>query len=179
MTSPLPASTPFALVLLGVSGCGKTRLGRALAAELGIPFVDADDFHSDSNRAKMAAGIPLTDSDRHPWLATLRETLAAELARGQSVILACSALKRAYRDLLREAGPAVRFVHLAAPRAVLLDRLQARSGHFFPPGLLDSQLAELETPADDEALILDARADIPSLVARVLDRPVPGQTRIG
>lgn len=151
---------------MGVSGCGKSTVGAALAAELGLPFLDADAFHPPANRAKMAAGHPLTDADRAPWLAHLCEILYEHLARGPGAVLACSALRRAYRDVLRAAGTSgqVRFIHLTVDRSALAQRLANRTGHFFDPTLLDSQLATVEPPGPDEAAIILPSAPLPALV---------------
>jgi gluconokinase len=135
------------VIVMGVSGSGKSYLGNALAEATDWAFAEGDDYHSDANKAKMAAGIPLTDADRGPWLATLHEVLAGWHARGQSGILACSALKESYREELMAGIPEVRFVWLDPSRAVLAERMAHRPGHFMPPGLLDSQLATLEPPA--------------------------------
>ena len=127
---------------MGVAGCGKTTVGERLAAALGWPFAEGDRFHPQANVAKMAAGIPLEDADRWPWLRALADRIARAGARGARSVLACSALKRSYRDVLRTGGERVRFVHLHGDRAVLAARLAARTGHFFPAGLLDSQLGD-------------------------------------
>lgn len=134
---------------MGVSGCGKSTFGRALAAELGWPFLDADDFHPPANIAKMSRGVPLDDEDRRPWL----DALADQIARrgGGGLVLACSALKQAYRDRLA-AGGECRWLHLDGPRELLAARLAARAGHFMAAGLLDSQLAILEPPRDGLAI---------------------------
>lgn len=162
----MPSPAPLALVVMGVSGCGKSTVGAALAAHLGWPFLDADDFHPPANRAKMAAGQPLTDADRAPWLATLRDELSAHLARNSGVVLACSALRRAYRDVLRAAAPdgQVRFLHLTVDRSALAHRLQNRPGHFFNPALLDSQLATLESPSPDEPALSFPPTPLPELL---------------
>jgi gluconokinase len=133
------------LVVMGVSGCGKSSLGTALAAALALPFTDADDLHPATNRAKMAAGQPLTDADRWPWLKAVGTVLAANAG-----VVACSALRRSYRDRLRDTAGPVQFLHLVAPREVIAERLAAPRGHFMPLALLDSQLATLEpvTPAE-------------------------------
>lgn len=136
------------IVVMGVSGCGKSTVGRALAESLGWPFYDADDFHPPANILKMSSGIPLTDQDRQPWLERLRDLLAAEQRAGRPLVLACSALKERYRSVLRSGAPDVRFVYLkGSPQevAVLLNR---RTGHFMKPDLLDSQFAALEEPQD-------------------------------
>ncbi len=132
---------------MGVSGSGKSTIGDELAARLGIRFVDADDLHPAANVAKMAAGHPLTDDDRWPWL----DAVGAVLARGP-VVVACSALKRSYRDRLRAAAPDLAVVYLSAPRDLLVERMTHRT-HFMPVTLLDSQLATLEPPAADELFV--------------------------
>jgi gluconokinase len=142
-----------AVVMMGVSGSGKSTVGEALAARLGVPFRDADEFHPKSNIEKMSAGIPLTDEDRWPWLdaigAAIRDTPAEE-----GIVVSCSALKRIYRErIIRAAVRAVTFVHLDGQKAVLAGRVKGRKGHFFPPSLLDSQLATLEPVASDEPAI--------------------------
>ena len=148
-------------VLMGVSGVGKTTIGRLLAADLGWPFLDADDFHPPANVEKMSRGLPLTDADREPWLESLRGAIRERLARGESAVLACSALKAAYRDLLR-VDASVRFIHLKADPEVIRRRLGQRREHFFVPELLASQLEALEEPSD--ALGVDV-ADAPEVVA--------------
>ena len=130
---------------MGVTGVGKTTIGRLLAEDLGWPFLDADDFHPPANVAKMRRGVPLNDADREPWLTALRAAIDARLERGESAVLACSALKQSYRDRLH-ASEAVRFVHLRGDAALIRERLLARSGHYMDPGLLASQFAALEEP---------------------------------
>lgn len=138
---------PVAVIVMGVSGSGKTTLGKALAARLGWEFQDADDWHPPANIAKMAAGTPLDDADRAPWLAALNRLIAERLAGEGSLILACSALKQAYRDELAAGHEGqVRFVHIVAGRGVLRRRLEHRRGHYMPASLLESQLATLEPP---------------------------------
>lgn len=141
--------TAVHLVVMGVSGSGKTTVGQLLAEEIGANFIDGDDLHPDGNVAKMAAGIPLDDADRGPWL----EAIATELrgAREKSLVVACSALKKSYREIIREADPAVRFVFLEGSDELLSQRLAARSGHFMPGSLLQSQLEILEPLESDEA----------------------------
>ena len=136
------------LVVMGVSGSGKSTVGAALALELGVPFVDADGLHPAANVAKMAAGIPLTDDDRWPWLKLVGETLAG--ADDTGMVVACSALKRVYREAIVAEAPSVRFVFLNASRELLEARVANRPGHFMPASLLDSQLATLEPLAADE-----------------------------
>ena len=150
------------IVLMGVCGSGKTTIGEALSGALGWPFYDADDFHPPANVAKMAAGTPLTDEDRAPWLARLADELRACLARGGHAVLACSALKQLYRDSLRAAGD-VRFVHLAGDQATIAARLAHRQHRYMPSTLLASQFATLEAPTD--ALTVDIRQDIDEQVA--------------
>ena len=132
------------VVVMGVSGSGKTTVGEALAERLGWRFIEGDSFHPEENVAKMSAGIPLDDNDRAPWLKALASEIARDEAAGRPSVIGCSALKRAYRDILRSGAPRVRFVHVHGDRAVLADRLSHRAGHFFPASLLDSQLATLE-----------------------------------
>ncbi|MCY7412663.1 MAG: gluconokinase [Salinibacterium sp.] len=139
---------PPLLVVMGVSGSGKSLIGARLADELGLPFVDADELHPESNVAKMASGVPLDDDDRWPWLAIVGERLAAASATG--LIVACSALKRSYRDAILAKAPSTQFVHLHGPRDLLAARSGGRTGHFMPASLLDSQLATLEALGVDE-----------------------------
>ena len=141
---------PSKIVVMGVSGCGKTTVGTALAARLQAVFIDGDDLHPASNIAKMSRGVPLTDDDRWPWLTRVAQALHGDGIR----IVGCSALKRAYRDHIRQVadGPVV-FVHLAGTRAVIAARMRVRAGHFMPPALLDSQFATLEPPGVDEAAV--------------------------
>jgi carbohydrate kinase (thermoresistant glucokinase family) len=136
------------LVVMGVSGSGKTTVGIALAAELGVPFIDADDLHPAANVDKMAHGIPLIDDDRWPWLRLVGEALAG--AESTGLVVACSALKRVYREAILAASPGSRFVSLDASRQLLESRVANRPGHFMPASLLDSQLATLEPLALDE-----------------------------
>ena len=150
---------------MGVSGCGKTSVGLKLAEELGARFVDGDALHSEANRAKMNAGIPLTDEDRWPWLESVGETLNS----GDQMIVACSALKRVYRDRIRAAAPGTVFVHLHGTREILAERLGGRKGHFFPAALLDSQLEILEPLAADEAgFVVNIDAPLDSIVNEIL-----------
>ncbi len=152
------------VVLMGVSGAGKTVVGQALAADLHWPFFDADDFHPPANVAKMAAGTPLTDDDRWPWLDRICAEMAAIEARGGSAVLACSALKRAYRDHLARAGD-VRFVHLKGTFEMIAARLAGRAHRYMPPTLLASQFATLEEP--DAAIVVDIADSVPDQVARI------------
>ena len=155
-TGPASAAAPLHLVVMGVSGCGKSSVGRGIADALGLGFVEGDELHGPANVAKMAAGTPLTDADRAGWLAVIGDRLAAARADGRGLVVACSALKRSYRDGLRAACPGLRFVHLQGSADLLRPRLQARSGHYMPASLLDSQLATLQPPgADEDAVTLD------------------------
>lgn len=146
---------------MGVSGCGKSEVGMRLAQALGLRFIEGDRFHPPGNVAKMAAGIPLGDADRHGWLATLRAEIERAWDGGDAVVLSCSALKRAYRDILRggaDSGGDVRFVHLHGDRDLIARRMAARTGHFMPSSLLDSQLRDLEPLQPDErGITLDVR----------------------
>jgi gluconokinase len=149
-------SRPVLIVVMGVAGVGKTTVGRLVAVELRLPFHDADELHPEENRRKMAAGIPLTEEDREPWLRAVAEHMAAWELEGGAVV-ACSALRRRYRELLEAASPGnVYFVFLDAPPEVLRARLAQRVGHYMPPSLLPSQLAALEPPGPDEALQIEA-----------------------
>lgn len=149
-------------VLMGVAGSGKSTVGALVAARLGWPFQEGDLLHPAANVAKMAAGQPLTDEDRQPWLARVREWIAAH----QDGVITCSALKRSYRDVLRD--PHVVFAYLAATREELLARLTTRTGHFMPATLLDSQLADLELPEPDErAVTLDTSDSLGDTVSQL------------
>jgi len=150
--APLPApKDPQRWVVMGVSGCGKSTVGAALAARLGLRFIEGDSFHPAPNVAKMSSGLPLDDQDRAGWLQALAAEIGRARAQGAGLVLSCSALKRRYRDLLRQADPDLRFAHLDGPRALIAERLAGRSGHYMPPALLDSQLRDLEPLQDDEA----------------------------
>lgn len=162
-----------AWVVMGPAGAGKTTLGQRLSTYLGVPFVDADDHHSAEAKAKMAAGTPLNDADRAPWLARLRSLIEAhDTSQGGPPILACSALTRRYRQVL--AGPEgssegdVRFIYLDVPRDELSLRLESRTEHFAGANLLDSQLATLERPTPEEALVLDGRLSVEDLCMAVI-----------
>lgn len=154
-------------VIMGVSGCGKSEIGAAVARALGARFIDGDDLHPASNIAKMTAGQALSDADRWPWL---DQVGAALLAEQGAVVLGCSALKRRYRDAIRSAaGGDVCFLHLAGKREVIAARMQARAGHFMPPALLDSQFAALEPPeADEHAITVDIDQPPEGVIASLL-----------
>ena len=159
--------TPMVVVVMGVAGVGKSTVGSALAQRLGWPFLEADDDHSPTNVADMARGEPLGDEGRDVWIAAVRRRVVAHVARGESVVLACSALRHAHREVLRSAAPRVEFAHLIAPAAVIEQRLATRPGHFAGPELLPSQLQDLEAPRD--AFVLDARRSVPELVEGIVD----------
>ncbi|MFE0356865.1 gluconokinase [Streptomyces nigra] len=142
-------NTPHVVVVMGVAGTGKTTIGPLLAARLGVPYAEGDDFHSEANISKMSAGTPLDDDDRWPWLDAIGAW--AHRKAGLGGVVSCSALKRSYRDRLRAAAPDVVFVHLAGDRAVIEDRMSHRQGHFMPTALLDSQFATLQPLQEDEA----------------------------
>lgn len=143
------------LIVMGVSGCGKTTIGEMLAERLKCDFADADSFHSQANKDKMHKGIPLTDDDRWPWLNAIRASIVEKRADGTTHVYACSALKRAYRDILRNGDKDVTFVYLKGTEELLKERIKTRKGHFFDPALLKSQLDTLEAPSPDEAIEVD------------------------
>jgi gluconokinase len=164
------------LIVAGVSGSGKSTVGARLAGRLGWPFADADDFHPAANVAKMRAGIPLTDADRWPWLRAVGAWMDERIARGESAVVACSALKRSYRDLLLCGRPEALMVFLVPDREILTRRLAARVGHFFPKQLLASQLRDLEPPGPDERVVRVVPADTPAKTAdAILAIVFPGQ----
>jgi gluconokinase len=138
---------------MGVSGCGKTTIGRLLSKTKGWPFLDGDDYHPRENVEKMANGIPLTDADREPWLLKLRDSILEHQNRSEPVIVACSALKASYRGLLSEGLEDIQWIHLTGDRRTLESRLNGRQDHFMPPSLLQSQLDVLEDPVD--AIMID------------------------
>lgn len=152
-------------VVMGVSGCGKSSVGAALAGQCAMTFIDGDDLHPRRNIEKMASGVPLDDTDRAPWLAEVGKALAS--APGP-VVIGCSALKRRYRDIIRiHAGEPVHYIHLAADRAVLARRVNERAGHFMPPALLDSQYAALESlDADESATVINIDAPLDDVIAQ-------------
>jgi gluconokinase len=154
------------IVVMGVSGCGKSSIGEAVAVELGIPFFEGDSLHPPANVEKMRQGTPLSDHDRWPWLDRVAQRLAGEPA----AVVSCSALRRAYRDHIRAAvGGPVQFIHLAGDRHLLAARMAARPGHYMPVSLLDSQLATLEPPGKDEALTVDIASPPDAVVSAALD----------
>jgi gluconokinase len=171
---------PTVIVLMGVAGAGKTTIGTELAQRLGWRFYDADDLHSDANRRKMAAGVPLTDADRAPWLEAIRTLIDRCVRDSTPAVLACSALKRSYRDAItRDAitrdvittdPPVVRFVFLDGPPELIAQRLAARKDHFFDPALLQTQLDTLEIPDDKVAITADISPPPSEIVEAVIQR---------
>ena len=161
--------TPAAVVVMGVSGSGKSTIGRLLADALGWVFEDGDAFHPASNVAKMSAGTPLTDEDRWPWLRAIAARIALARDDGAPVIVGCSALKRAYRDVLRDGHADIRFLHLTGTPELIMARQAARIGHFMPASLIASQFATLEPP-DTEADVIDLDIDPepPAIVAKAI-----------
>jgi gluconokinase len=154
------------VVVMGVSGCGKSAAGAAIARQLGLPLVEGDAFHPPANIEKMSRGLPLTDDDRAGWLDGLGRELRQ---RPQGAVLTCSALKRAYRDGLRAAVPGLRFVHLALSEAQALERVASRAGHFYPPSLVASQFQALQDPAGEPGVVsIDATLPLEGVVAQAL-----------
>lgn len=154
-------------VVMGVSGSGKTTVGQALAARLACPFYDGDDFHPPANVAKMASGSPLNDADRAPWLARLAELLAEHGERGETAVLACSALKQRYRDQLR-VSEQVQFVYLAGSFDLIWQRMSERTNHYMKADMLRSQFAALEPPTADEAIHIAIGQEIEAIVDQIL-----------
>jgi gluconokinase len=158
-----------AIVVMGVSGCGKSTLGALLARHLAWPFEDGDGFHPPQNVEKMRAGTPLTDEDRRPWLDALAARIARARGDGTGVVLACSALKRAYRDRLRAGLADIRFLHLTGDPALIMARQAARTGHYMPASLIASQFATLEPPDTEADVIdLDVDPDPPEIARRAI-----------
>jgi gluconokinase len=156
------------LVVMGVAGSGKTTIGAMLAGRLGWTYVDADDFHPPSNVEKMHAGIPLTDDDRWPWLQAIADWMRRQT---DPAVVTCSALKRKYRDVLREARPDLKLIYLDGSRELIEKRMVARHGHFFPKELLDSQFRDLEPPGPDEdALIVPIDGSPEQVVQEIINR---------
>ncbi|WP_136253186.1 gluconokinase [Onishia niordana] len=164
-------TSPLALLVMGVSGSGKSHIGRRLADTINANFIDADDHHSQTSIAKMARGEPLNDSDRQGWLLTLADLYREYREQGQDVVIGCSALKHRYRDLLRQGAPELKILYLHGSREVLLERLGARGNHFFTgEHMLASQLADLEIPEEDEATRMDIRQSPDDIVASFLSK---------
>lgn len=160
---------PQAVVVMGVCGTGKSTIGRGLADALDCPYADADDFHPEANVAKMRSGIALNDDDRAPWLDRLRQMMETHLNAGRSIVLACSALREEYRERLQPTGHPLRFVFLHGDRELLAQRMNARTDHYMPPELLDSQLATLEVPAPSVALWCDVASTPDEILAAAID----------
>ncbi|MGN6513933.1 MAG: gluconokinase [Lysobacteraceae bacterium] len=164
-------SVPRAIVVMGVSGSGKTTVARALAMHEGAVFLDADDVHSEEARTQMAAGVPLTDAQREPWVDALARMLRDFAGQGRSVVLAFSGLRAAHRRRLRDSGVPMRFVYLHAPAEVIAQRLAARRGHFMPPALLDSQCEALQPPTGEpDVVAVDAGGTPAQVLERVIAR---------
>jgi gluconokinase len=157
---------PKLFVVMGVSGCGKSTVARALAEAVGGVFLEGDDLHPPTNKAKMAAGIPLTDDDRWPWYDRIIQEVRAVASPGTPIFLSCSALKKTYRDRLRAAFPHVRFLYLKGDFQTIKARMEARTGHFMPPSLLESQFAALEEPHG--AVTLDITMPVVQIIDRAL-----------
>ncbi|MDG4797586.1 gluconokinase [Micromonospora sp. WMMD1082] len=166
MTGDLPTRH---VVVMGVSGAGKTTVARGVAGLTGLTFAEADEFHSEANVDRMRAGVPLDDAARWPWLRALADWMTSRHREGVSTVLACSALKRSYRDLLRQGPPRVDFVHLHGPTEVIRDRMSLRAGHYMPESLLDSQTATLEPLWPDEpGLVLDLQLPTETLITATI-----------
>ena len=162
---------PAAIIVMGVSGSGKSTIGALLAEALGWPFADADGFHPTANVAKMAAGQPLTDADRWPWLDAIAAHIGASRTAGQPVVVACSALRCAYRERLRAGHGDLIFLHLAGAPEVIAARQAARQGHFMPPSLMASQFATLEDPAEEaDAVTVSVSASPLEVVVAAIDQ---------
>ncbi|WP_446215021.1 gluconokinase [Micromonospora sp. IBHARD004] len=159
------------IVVMGVSGAGKTTVARGISEQTGLRFAEADEFHSESNVARMRSGVPLDDAARWPWLRDLADWMAARHAEGVSTVLACSALKRSYRDVLRQGPPDVEFVHLAGAAELIRDRMSRRAGHYMPASLLDSQRAILEhLDPDEPGVVLEITLPPDELATAAVDR---------
>ncbi|AIF46979.1 gluconokinase [Dyella japonica A8] len=158
-----------AIVVMGVTGCGKTSVAMALAERIDARMLEGDAFHPAQNIQKMKDGIPLTDADRQGWLESLGHELAQASAAGEFAVLSCSALKRRYRDTLRASSPGLGFVFLQLSRSAAMERVAHRNGHFMPASLVDSQFRDLEPPIDEPAVLtLDATESLPVIVDRIV-----------
>ncbi len=164
--NPTPGNQPQAIVLMGVSGCGKSSVGQRISQELCWPFYDGDDFHPQENVEKMAAGIPLKDADRVPWLANLHDLIAKHLVESKSMLLACSALKQIYRDQLAEGNPGTLFVYLKGDFDLILGRIHSRAGHYMKAEMLQSQFEALEEPV--EALVIDISQNLDTITEEIV-----------
>lgn len=166
-------NAPWAIIVMGVAGSGKTTVGTALAGRLGLSFRDGDEFHPAASIAKMSAGTALEDDDRWPWLDDIGAAIGARLAAGVGIVVACSALKRSYRDRLRQAGP-LTFVHLSGPLATLVERATRRRGHFLPPSLVAGQVATLEPlQADEGGITVSIEQPVAAMVDEIVRRLNP------
>lgn len=164
------ATAPRVVVMMGVSGVGKTTIGTLLAERLGWGYAEGDSYHPPANVAKMRAGTPLDDADRAPWLAAIAADIDRWRAAGQGMVVACSALKRSYRDILIGGRPDVRLVRLAGDEALIRARMETRTDHYMPPSLLSSQLATLQPPGDDEeAITVNVACSPQACVAQILE----------
>ena len=157
-------SVPAPVVIMGVAGCGKTTIGQLLAGRLGAPYAEADSFHPAGNVEKMSQGIPLTDQDRQPWL----EAIAGRIRQDNHLVVSCSALKRRYRDILRQAGPRTWLVHLVIDRETATARVAGRATHFMPASLMNSQFADLEPLRDEAGLAVDATRAPEEIITTIL-----------
>ena len=162
--------TPSGYLVMGVSGCGKSPLGKMLADQLGWSFYDADDFHPPENIQKMKAGIPLTDVDRLPWLERLSFLLRKEVVIGNHPVLACSALRQSYRDILLDGLSGFQIIYLKGDRELIASRMNSRPGHFMPTALLDSQFATLEEPCGSNVLEVDLQLAPSEILHLILNR---------
>lgn len=165
-------------VIMGVSGCGKSTIGQALAAHRGVAFVEGDEYHPAANVAKMSAGLALDDNDRAGWLLALQARLRAAREQGVGLVVSCSSLKRRYRDVLRAGDPTLRFAHLDGARELIAARMQARLEHYMPPSLLDSQFRDLEPLQTDEAGITLAITLEPQDLVRLIVASEPLSSRV-
>lgn len=166
----MPAASSDIVVVMGVSGSGKTTVAHGIATSMGWPFAEGDEFHPRANVDKMHHGIPLTDEDRWPWLRLIGDWMSEQERAGRSAVVTCSALRRVYRDLLREGRPQVRFCHVTAPQALIADRMEHREGHYMPPSLLPSQLAALEPLEPDEpGVTVSGDGEPAGVLVRALD----------
>ena len=156
-------------VIMGVSGCGKTTVGMALADKLGCSFYDGDDFHPPENVAKMASGTPLNDDDRYPWLERLRDLIGEHLMGGKTAVIACSALKKKYRDQLRRGNDGLQIVYLEGSFTLIWERMAAREPHYMKADMLQSQFDALEPPSVDEAIIIDIDQQVASILTIIGD----------
>lgn len=166
-----PEGSRALYVVMGVAGSGKSVIGAALARALGVDFVEGDDYHSAANVERMSSGIPLTDADRASWLSALAKRIRKARKEEKGVVMSCSALKRSYRDTLRAEAGELQFIYLRGPRAVIVERIAQRRGHFMPPALLDSQFDALQVPSPEEqAWVIDIAQSPDEIIAALLAR---------